>query len=273
MIYTSAAINQRRQRSVDAETYDNFVEAISRIPAVRSGEVSILVHGSYAKQDLAPGWSDVDLVVLYRNVADRQMVEFRINAYAHACDLLVRPVFAQFDSFVEKKAVHGFPQAALIDALSAGYFISGDEKVAEILPCDVDMLQLQDEAGRRTSFALDHWVKKIRPDFRVNPASFVMDSAKTALQLLMYSESSLWANDRTRSGYLESYKERSNIRVELFEEALLVRTYWYEYTKGSRMNAAQDLLFCWMMMLVDTDEAGLRDKAHATNDSSAHHRL
>ena len=253
MIYNSAAIDQRKCRHVDAETYDNFVEALSQIPLVRSNDVSILVHGSYAKQDLVPGWSDVDLLVLYRDLRDRREVEMILYAYAHACDLLLRPVFAQFDTVATEKNLSGFPQAALIDGLSAGFFVSGKDEIEKIEPCDTDVTQLRAEAQYRQKRLLKNWATGIRPNFRVNPSSFVIDSAKTALQFLMYHETSLWSKNRTRSGYLDSYKKSSEKYVELFDEALLVREYWYEYVKGRRMYAAQDLFFCWMMMLLDAN--------------------
>lgn len=258
MIGTAASIDRREQRRIDPETYENFVEAVFRIPAIRTGEVSVLVHGSYAKQDLVSGWSDIDLIVLHRDPKHRLLVEPYLNAYANACDLLVRPVHAKFDSIAGERAVDGLPKAALVDALASGFFVSGFEEISKIGPEEVDLSRVCEEARLRTNRALEHWVTRIRPHFRVNPSLFVLDSAKVALQLLMYKETSLWSRDRTRSGYLTSYKERSDENVELFEEALLVRSYWYEYTKGHRMYAAQDLFFCWMMLLLEASRSGDR---------------
>ena len=249
MISTYENLKKRKSRSICLQTYDYFVDACCSIPELKDQRISILIHGSYAKKDLVAGWSDMDLIVLYQDGSAVKSVNAAIQSLAAACDITTNPVFDSYAGVVKSNKLRDKSHAMLIDALDAGFFLDKSLRIPNITINQVSNHILVKEACQSSEFELTYWNTHIRPDFRRTADRFVLNSAKTVLQLLMYSDSSIWATNRSRDGYLLNYCENqsfSNEDLHVYRLALRVRKHWQQYVLGADSLMAQEVFFEWL---------------------------
>lgn len=209
-------INTDHRESIDfypLETYKNLSNECAKnlrcIPEVHS----LVLCGSLAKDDLIPGWSDVDLIVFINADPSRIQVLQRVrSAMLEAkgdLNIGIGLDVVYTDLFLKSRKFCGRPYMMTYEVVQYGEVLYGDDLLSDIQYDGLARRRIELERPTLIASEIHNW----RRLFVFNPneqsIDFFFHTTKAMLRLLMFNASPLQSGQISVSGYLQALKKTS----------------------------------------------------------------
>lgn len=205
----SVVTYQHRSSNVtgDIADYDDTLNETASFLQSFDWITSLIVCGSYAKGSLAPGWSDLDLVVVY----DGEMSRSRLDGVRLADGRKPNPDvpmgidFVRGDTLRRNRRIVGRPLAMSLELSLYARPVFGLNPFAEIAPKQGDGLTIRAESEILVRADANSWLRRSMNGYRFADEE-LFDAAKTLLRIAMFESSPLPKTSYAVSDYCSAVR-------------------------------------------------------------------
>jgi len=184
--------HRHEEAATDRRSYDRALTAITTQLAALGWVEALVVCGSYSKGSLVPGWSDLDLVAIYRGSlsADRTAAASLSGSGRANPDVPVGIDYVSADRLRETRRIVGRPLAMTLELRETARPIFGRNPFTTISDAQDDMARIELESEMLVRADANSWLRRTVAGHACERAR-LFDAAKTLLRIAMFESSPL----------------------------------------------------------------------------------